>query len=367
MWRKLFSITLFCLLIVSIAFAQTKKVKVVVEKANIYAEASTGSTVIDTVLKGAILNLYGSGEIRENLLNVSFRSEKYEALLTGFIEAPHVELMGIQKTLSKVKTELIKKEEEEPKVAKIKEAEKPKISTKVEKKKKPVSLPEEKVQKRNNFYIKIDYNIGFSESAKSISWTKEIYYEDASFSGNYNIAKGNSFDFGFGFKFSNTIGIEAGVDIASRDLSADYAATIPHPLLFNTGRDAENNSSYTLQENAIYLNLVLFIPFSKFSFDISGGPAYFLTTAELINEIEFSDSYPYETVSISANSTKIKKNIFGFNAGATLNFYIIKNLGLFLSSRYLSGSSDFKPNDDIPGLNLSLGGLKAAVGLKILF
>ena len=111
MWKKLFIYTVCCSLIASISFAQAKKVKVVVEKAKIYAEASTGSTVIDTVLKGAILNMYGSGEIGENLLNISFRSEKYGALLTGFIEASHVELMGIQKTISKVKTELIKKME----------------------------------------------------------------------------------------------------------------------------------------------------------------------------------------------------------------------------------------------------------------
>ena len=101
--------------------------------------------------------------------------------------------------------------------------------------------------------------------------------------------------------------------------------------------------------------------------DIFGGPAYFLSKIELIKEIQFSDSYPYEQISISASTEEVKKNSFGFNAGASFNYNIAKGLDIFVNAQYFSSSVDFEPTSDIPGLKLTLGGFRAGAGFKILF
>lgn len=231
----------------------------------------------------------------------------------------------------------------------------------------PFAFSEDKAEKDKKIFIKFHYTMGFSEYTKSVSWSEEIYFEDASYSINNIFEKGNSFNASLGYKFSSSIGIELGIDLCSRNILSDYNASIPHPLLFNSPRDADNEGTYKLTENAVYLNFVYSIPFSKFGLDIFGGPAYFLSKIELIKEIQFSDSYPYEQISISASTEEVKKNSFGFNAGASFNYYIASGFGIFVNAQYLSSSVDFEPTSDIPGMKLTLGGFKAGAGLKILF
>jgi len=344
--------------------SQGIKVRVIDEKANVYLEASENSYLVETLEKGTILSLYGSGEIKGNWLNVFFKSEKW-GVVTGFIKASKVEIIKAQKITKDEKKEPIKKEEV-PKPSEIKKEKKPEIVPKIEKKE-PIAFPQEKAQARTKFSIKFNYNMGFSEVNKSISWSEEIYYENASYDIDYKLKKGNSFDVGLGYKFSNSIGIELGIDVCSRNMSSNYSASIPHPLLFNSPRNDQKTGSYKLTENVVYLNLFYSIAFSKFSMDIFGGPAYFLSSTELINEISFSHSYPYETISINSSTEKLEKNSFGFNVGSSLNFYLARSFGIFINAQYFSASADFDPSGDIPGLALSLGGFKAGAGLKILF
>ncbi|MDH5414976.1 MAG: hypothetical protein OEW87_12625, partial [Flavobacteriaceae bacterium] len=156
-------------------------------------------------------------------------------------------------------------------------------------------------------------------------------------------------------------------NISSRDTNTDYNVAAPHPLLFNAMRNGQGSRSFNLTENVVFLNFLVTIPFSKFSLDFFGGPAYFFSSVEVISDIQYSDSYPYDTINLNATSKKIENNVFGFNGGASFNFYFVKNFGIFLNTYYLSASADFEPGGDIPGWKLSLGGFKAGGGLKIIF
>lgn len=216
-------------------------------------------------------------------------------------------------------------------------------------------------------FIKLNYYAGFSEQTKSATWEENLYYENAAYAINYRLKKGSSFDLALGYKFSKTLGMEMGVDISSRSIGADYNASIPHPILINSPRTAQGSAGYKLTENAAFVNLLLRFPFGKFSFEVFGGPAYFLANCEVIKEIQINDPYPHNAITLGAVSKKIKKNVFGFNAGASLNFHLSKNFGLFVSSKYFSAKADFKPSSNIPGINVSLGGFKAGGGLEIIF
>lgn len=344
-----------------------KKIKVIVERATIHLDPRVTSTIIETVKRGTVLNLYGSTRVNRNWYNVIFVTEK-KITKSGYIQVSFVEITDLPPKFIKEEKKELPEKEKVVKVPEIKKIEKKKpLSVLKKKRKRAASLSREKVQKDNKIFIKLHYTMGFSENTKSVSWLEEIYFEDASYGINNDFNKGNSFNVSLGYKFSSSIGIELGMDLCSRNILSDYSASIPHPLLFNSPRDAEKEGSYKLTENAVYLNFVYSIPFSKFGLDIFGGPAYFLSKIELIKEIQYSDSYPYETISISANTEEVKKNSFGFNAGASLNYYIAKGFGVFINAQYFSSSVDFESSTDILGLKLSLGGFKAGVGLSILF
>ncbi len=344
-----------------------KKIKVIVERANIHLDPKVTSTIIETVKKGTVLALFSSTRVNRNWYNVIFATEK-KISKSGYIQVSFVEITDLPPKIIKEEKKEPPEKEKVVKVPEIKKIEKKKpLSVLKKKRKKAASLSREKVQKDNKIFIKFHYTMGFSEDTKSVSWLEEIYFEDASYGINNNFKKGNSFNASLGYKFSSSIGIELGVDLCSRNILSDYSASIPHPLLFNSPRDAEKEGSYKLTENAVYLNFVYSIPISKFSLDVFGGPAYFLSKIELIKEIQYSDSYPYNTITISASTEEVKRNSFGFNAGASFNYNIAKGFDVFVNAQYFSSSVDFEPTSDIPGLKLTLGGFKAGVGLRVLF
>jgi len=218
-------------------------------------------------------------------------------------------------------------------------------------------------------FIRLNYYAGFSEQTKSAAtWEENLYYENAAYTIDYRFKNGSSFDLSLGYNFSKTLGMEMGVDISSKNIGADYNVSIPHPILSNRPRTAQGSSGYKLTENVAFINLLLRTPeISKIGFELFGGPAYFLANCEVIKEIQINDPYPHNAITLGAVSEKIKKNVLGFNAGASMNFHLSKNIGLFVSSKYFSANADIKPSSNIPGINVSLGGFKAGGGLEIVF
>jgi hypothetical protein len=76
---------------ISEGVAQESKVKVVVERARIYAESSTESYRIETVKKGTILTLFGNKQADENWFYVYYQSPRWKSKVTGFIQRRMVE------------------------------------------------------------------------------------------------------------------------------------------------------------------------------------------------------------------------------------------------------------------------------------
>ena len=382
--KKTLTISLMVLLITATSFPQGKQVKITAERAKIYLEASTSGYLIETLSKGTILNIYGTWKKPGDWYNVFYMSRKFKGMITGFVKASLVEpFIETQPTppeptespkapetpkIEKKPTETKPKEEIPPAPPKQEIIPKTPEPTKLKTPTQPTPIPPpDSPPKPKKIFLKFSYNAGFSEDSTPTSWSQEIYYENASYNITNNFAKGNAFIAGLGYKFSSTIGLELGVHMSSRNINSDFNVSIPHPLLFSSPRTAENTGSYKLTENAAYLNFIFSISFNQLSLDLFGGPAYFFTNAQLINQITFSDTYPYQTINISAATETIKKNVFGFNAGASLNFYFANSFGIFLNAQYFSGSADFDLSSDIPGLKVSLGGLKAGGGLRILF
>jgi len=382
--KKTLILSFMILLITVVSFPQGKQVKITAERAKIYLESSTSSYLIETLSKGTILNIYGTGDNPGEWYNVFYMSRKFKGMITGFVKAslvePFIETQpappelkespkSAEATKIEIKpTETKPKEEIPPAPPKQELIPKTPEPTKLTTPTQPTQiLPPDSPPKPKKIFLKFSYNAGFSEDSTPTSWSQEIYYENASYNISNNFAKGNAFIAGLGYKFSSTIALELGVHISSRNINSDFNVSIPHPLLFDSPRTAENSGSYKLTENAAYLNFIFSIPFNQLSLDLFGGTAYFLTSAQLINQINVSDTYPYQNVNISAATETIKKNVFGFNAGASLNFYFANSFGIFLNAQYFSGSADFDLSSDIPGLKVSLGGLKAGGGLRILF
>ena len=93
--RKAISIFLFVsVLILSPLLSQQKKLKVIDEKASLYLEPEKDSAVVETIARGAILNVLSQEIIKDSWYYVSFRSEDQSITITGFILASAVEVIS---------------------------------------------------------------------------------------------------------------------------------------------------------------------------------------------------------------------------------------------------------------------------------
>ncbi|MGA2362140.1 MAG: outer membrane beta-barrel protein [Candidatus Aminicenantales bacterium] len=216
--------------------------------------------------------------------------------------------------------------------------------------------------------LRFAYGADLLKVNESISWTQVVYQENASYSVNYDVGKGHSWSVGLGYRFSDQVGIELGFDLASRNLIAGNRASIPHPLYFNSPREADSTERRKIQESAFSLDLIYSIPFGKLGLDLYAGPTYFITSAELTGAIAYTESaYPYDSISITPQTEKLRKNVIGLNAGSSVNLYLSKNFAVFITARYLWAKAGFQPSSGIPQLNLALGGLRLGGGLKLVF
>ncbi len=95
--RRLF--ILLAIFLPTTLFPQSDKLIVSVEKADIYAEPSARSYRIDTVNRGAVLNLFQKAKVNDSWYYVRFQSRRYGGPAMGFIKDTAVEpFPGEQKT-----------------------------------------------------------------------------------------------------------------------------------------------------------------------------------------------------------------------------------------------------------------------------
>ena len=167
---------------------------------------------------------------------------------------------------------------------------------------------------------------------------------------------------------SNAVGVELGLDRTSRDLTADGHILVPHPLYFDSPREASDSASGGMTETALSLDILGRFPLGPIELDVWAGPALFLANADVITGLPFTESaYPYETVSMDMRLEKGRKSAFGLSAGTSLDIRLSRGLALSMTGRYLRATAGFQPSSGIPRQNVALGGFKIGGGLKVAF
>ena len=215
----------------------------------------------------------------------------------------------------------------------------------------------------------LGYQIGFGTGSSTLDYTESVYQEPASYSLAYNIKKGNSIDAAVGYLVGPSWGVKIGASLTSRDIAETTTFSIPHPLWMNTPRTGTIDATgMAIKETDLYLDLFFTFSLGPVTADLYGGPCYVLSTATIASSISFSETgYPYTTNSVSQAVADFKGNAFGFNAGLSLGYQFGSSFGLYVDARYLSAKATYATGGSIPSLSVTLGGLRAGGGLKVMF
>ncbi len=217
-------------------------------------------------------------------------------------------------------------------------------------------------------FLRVTYGPGLLKEDRASTWTAPVYQEEASFAADYVVAKGLSFFASAGYMLSNAVGVGIGLDRTSRDLTVDGHVIVPHPIYFDSPREASVSASGGMTETALSLDLFGRWPLGPVELNAWAGPALFLASADFISGMPFTESaYPYDTVSMDVRLEKGRKSAFGLSAGTSLDIRLSRGLALSVTGRYLRATVGFQPSSGIPRQNVALGGFKIGGGLKVAF
>ena len=158
---------------------------------------------------------------------------------------------------------------------------------------------------------------------------------------------------------------ELSVDHTRSQPLATVDAEIPHPFYFNQPRTLSGTTSLDRTDLMVHIAAMALLPFSpRVQATVFGGPTWFQVKPQVIKEIGITETYPYDTVSLST-VTRDRKTVsqWGYHAGADLSYFFSTYVGLQGMVRYSTANASLDNN----GLrsDLKLGGLHAGVGLRV--
>lgn len=209
-------------------------------------------------------------------------------------------------------------------------------------------------------------------AAKSLAFAQTRSFtefaETAKADASYAADSAPGFDVGVQFDVTRHIGLRASAARTRRDRKATFAASLPHPLYFDRPRMASGNLPDTkMTETGGHLDLVLMTSAGKLDVSVWGGVSVYKVETTLLDAVQYSHSYPYDSVTITATPTSaVRDTPKGFNVGAGFDYRLARHFGLGAQLRYGSAKAKFAPGGSTQ-VEIEAGGVQAGGGLRLYF
>ena len=228
-----------------------------------------------------------------------------------------------------------------------------------------VSVPAQ-AEKRAKVFVNGTYGMETAEYSHATTSTQ--FLEEASFSSDHSADPVLGGEMGLQYNVTQRLGLRASYAFANRDLTASYAAQLPHPFFFDTHREVAGDvTELSYKESAGRLDVVLIAVSEPVEISVFAGLAMLQVEADLIEGIDFSEAYPYDTVTVeSTNTSALTDTAIGFDAGVSLDFMLTESFGVGAEFRYSGATAELIPAEGEP-IELDLGGPEAAIGIRFAF
>jgi hypothetical protein len=184
-------------------------------------------------------------------------------------------------------------------------------------------------------------------------------------------ASGGSFEAGLWHGMTPRFGIALTVTRATRDEAGEFTASLPHPLFVDRPRTATGAlPSASTKETAIHFGLAWSATRGGFTARLSGGPSYFLAEAELVERIEYTHEYPYDTVNVTGvQGSMVRGDAVGGHADLTLERRISGRVAIAGGARWSRASIQLARSEG--GIDRSAkvtaGGITASGSIRLYF
>ena len=190
--------------------------------------------------------------------------------------------------------------------------------------------------------------------------TFDLNAETASFDTDYAVEPSVGVDAGVFVRVWK--GLAAGVAFTSYTDSRDIeiAASLPHPLKFNSPRTITGTAAGDHEETAVHVQIAYLVPVGrKLTVVAFGGPSFFTVKQSVVTAVQFRNEYPYDEATFTgATVASEEEKKTGFNVGADVAYYFTKNVGVGGIVRFSSTTTTFSLGDVDAGGALVGGGVR---------
>lgn len=219
--------------------------------------------------------------------------------------------------------------------------------------------------------VVIDLNAGAQIASDALSdrFEFERNAETATADVKYPAKPGVLVDGGVGFRLWKRLGAGVSVSYVARDGSADVDARIPHPFVFQQPRTVTGTQdSIAGTETGVHAQVQYTVEASpRISFVLAGGPSWISVSQELVKEVQYSETYPYDTATfLGASASRSTASAAGANASIDFRWMFQHRLGVGALVRFTRAKVTLDAENN-RRVTMNAGGVQAGVGLRFAF
>ena len=156
---------------------------------------------------------------------------------------------------------------------------------------------------------------------------------------------------------------------SSRSSSAQITGLLPHPFFFSRNRQIEGTApNADRKESTLALQVRGSFPVARqTTLSVFGGPAWLSMKQGVVEQVNYSETYPYDTASFtSAIVRDAKETRLAFLAGADVSYFFSRRIGVGGGFTY-SAATFRLPSLDADVLEATAGGLNVTTGIRLRF
>jgi hypothetical protein len=155
----------------------------------------------------------------------------------------------------------------------------------------------------------------------------------------------------------------------SVDGPLNITASVPHPFFFNQPRTATAASTAQRSVRDVEFQIMYFLVDSKdWLITIGGGPSFAHVTQDVGTDLQLTETYPFDTVTIKAvTTTQTSGSRLGANVGGSVTRLFSPRLGIAGDVRWSGASITLNAKTPTGLLKVQTGGAQAGASVRIMF
>lgn len=201
------------------------------------------------------------------------------------------------------------------------------------------------------------------------SFTLRRNAEDGRLDVDYGAGRRPGLDLAGGVLLTPHLGVGAGVTLLRQSAPASVRATIPHPFLFAQPRPIEGRVDGVEQTfTAFHVQARIVIPAGRrIQMTVFGGPTFFRGGQQVVHDVEYDETYPYDTASFArALLEDSEASKVGAHGGADVGYFFTRRVGVGVGAQYAAHRLPLSSGHS-RALDVRIGGVQAAAGLRLRF